>query len=147
MKESQHQGTDDAGVIVGLDVMLVINKPAIAAIAYGLDKKTTSVGEKNVLISSLETGKTAGDTHLGGENFDNRMVFFKGQEPCKTIKPDEAVAYGAAAQDVDLGGEVNENVQDLLLLNVTPLFIGLETARGVLTSLILRNTTIPTGNE
>ncbi|XP_042059062.1 heat shock cognate 70 kDa protein 2-like [Salvia splendens] len=108
-KESQHQDTDDAGVIVGLDVTLVSNEPAIAAIAYGLDKKATSVGEKNVLIFVLGDGTfdvclltiergffegktTAGDTHLGGENFDNKIVFFKGQEPCKTIKPDEADA-------------------------------------------------------
>ena len=79
------------GVIAGLDVMRIINEPTAAAIAYGLDKKNTSVGERNVLIFDLgggtfdvslltieegifEVKATAGDTHLGGEDFDNRLV-------------------------------------------------------------------------
>ncbi|VAI24200.1 hypothetical protein VPH35_101062 [Triticum aestivum] len=89
--DSQRQATKDAGVIAGLNVMRIINEPTAAAIAYGLDKKATSVGEKNVLIFDLgggtfdvslltieegifEVKATAGDTHLGGEDFDNRMV-------------------------------------------------------------------------
>lgn len=81
------------GVIAGLDVMRIINEPTAAAIAYGLDKKSTSVGESNVLIFDLgggtfdvslltieegifEVKATAGDTHLGGEDFDNRLVNF-----------------------------------------------------------------------
>ncbi|KAJ6793519.1 putative heat shock cognate 70 kDa protein 2 [Iris pallida] len=89
--DSQHQATKDAGVIAGLNVMGIINKPTVAAIAYGLHKKATSVGEKNVLIFDLggcmfhvslltiekgifEMKATDGDTHLGGEDFDNRMV-------------------------------------------------------------------------
>ena len=87
--DSQRQATKDAGVIAGLNVLRIINEPTAAAIAYGLDKKTT--GEKNVLIFDLgggtfdvsvlvidqgvfEVKSTAGDTHLGGEDFDNRMV-------------------------------------------------------------------------
>ena len=79
------------GVIAGLDVMRIINEPTAAAIAYGLDKKSSSVGERNVLIFDLgggtfdvslltieegifEVKSTAGDTHLGGEDFDNRLV-------------------------------------------------------------------------
>ena len=81
------------GVIAGLEVMRIINEPTAAAIAYGLDKKSTSVGESNVLIFDLgggtfdvslltieegifEVKATAGDTHLGGEDFDNRLVNF-----------------------------------------------------------------------
>jgi L1 cell adhesion molecule like protein len=86
---SQRQATKDAGAIAGLNVLRIINEPTAAAIAYGLDKKTAS--EKNVLIFDLgggtfdvsilvidngvfEVKSTAGDTHLGGEDFDNRMV-------------------------------------------------------------------------
>ncbi|KAJ6798046.1 heat shock cognate 70 kDa protein [Iris pallida] len=89
--DSQRPATKDAGVIAGLNVIRIIIEPTIAAIAYGLDKKATSVGEKNLLIFDLgggtfdvslltidegifEVKATVGDTHLGGEDFDNRMV-------------------------------------------------------------------------
>ena len=89
--DSQRQATKDAGTIAGLNVLRIINEPTAAAIAYGLDKKGASSTEKNVLIFDLgggtfdvsilsiddgifEVKSTAGDTHLGGEDFDNRLV-------------------------------------------------------------------------
>ncbi|UYV65995.1 hypothetical protein LAZ67_3006105 [Cordylochernes scorpioides] len=101
--DSQRQATKDAGTISGLNVLRIINEPTAAAIAYGLDKKDS--GEKNVLIFDLgggtfdvsiltieegifEVKSTAGDTHLGGEDFDNRMVTHFSQEFKRKFKKD-----------------------------------------------------------
>jgi heat shock protein 1/8 len=275
--DSQRQATKDAGQIAGLNVLRVINEPTAAAIAYGLDKKGK---ESNVLIFDLgggtfdvsllsiedgifEVKATAGDTHLGGEDFDNLLVnhfkgefkrknnldisenkksirrlktacerakrtlssgssasieldslydgidfftsitrakfealcmnlfqkcidpvqkvlsdakmskseiddivlvggstripkvqsllsdFFNGKELCQSINPDEAVAYGASVQAAILGKTIDEGdiANELLLLDVAPLSLGIETAGGVMTKLIERNTTIPTNKS
>ncbi|PRD26771.1 UNVERIFIED_CONTAM: Heat shock protein 70 B2 [Trichonephila clavipes] len=271
--DSQRQATKDAGKIAGLNVLRIINEPTAAALAYGLDKNLR--GEKNVLIFDLgggtfdvsiltidegslfEVRSTAGDTHLGGEDFDNRMVnhfveefkrkhrkdlrsnarslrrlrtacerakrtlsssseasieidalfegidfyskitrarfeelcmdlfrstlepveralkdakmdkssihdvvlvggstripkiqkmlrdFFNGKELCMSINPDEAVAYGAAVQAAVLTGSTDDKIKDVLLVDVAPLSLGIETAGGVMTKIIERNSRIP----
>lgn len=268
--DAQRQATKDAGTIAGLNVLRIINEPTAAAIAYGLDKK----GERNILVFDLGGGtfdvtlltidegvfevlSTNGDTHLGGEDFDHRVMdyfikvfkrkynkdpskdkravaklrrevekakralssqaqvrveiealydgqdFFEtltrarfeelnmdlfrktmkpveqvlkdgrlgkdevhevvlvggstripkvqelvknffGREANKGINPDEAVAFGAAVQAGILSGATNEQTKPIVLIDVQPLSLGIETVGGVMTKIINRNSVIPT---
>lgn len=271
--DAQRQATKDAGAIAGLDVLRIINEPTAAALAYGLDSRSKE--ERNVLIFDLgggtfdvsllsmdsgvfEVRSTAGDTHLGGEDFDQRIMdfllreflkkhkvdlssnkralrrlrtacekakctlsssskasieidslhegvdfstvltrarfedlcadlfrnclvpvekvlkdasvsksdvhevvlvggstripkvqqlvsdFFNGKRPSKSINPDEAVAHGAAVQAAILnGGQGGDAAGNMVLIDVAPLSLGIETAGGIMTKVIERNTTIP----
>ena len=115
--DSQRQATKDAGTIAGLNVLRIINEPTAAAIAYGLDKKTQ--GERNVLIFDLgggtfdvslltieegifEVKATAGDTHLGGEDFDNRLVTHFSQEFKRKHKKDLLLLVSALLTAVEV---------------------------------------------
>ncbi len=234
--DSQRQATKDAGKIAGLEVKRIINEPTAAALAYGLDKKR---GDRKIAVYDLGGGTfdvsiieiadvdgenqfevlaTNGDTFLGGEDFDLRIMdhlldefkkqtgmdvtkdtqalqrlkeaaekakielsnqaqktalkdaglgvgdvndvilvggqtrmpkvqdevkSFFGVDARKDVNPDEAVAIGAAIQ----GGVLSGDVKDVLLLDVTPLSLGIETLGAVTTKLIEKNTTIPTKAE
>ncbi|XP_060614581.2 heat shock 70 kDa protein 1B-like [Anolis sagrei] len=273
--DTQRQATIDAGVIAGLEVLRLINEPAAAAIAYGMNDGNKSVAKQNILVFDLGGGTfdvsvlsvqsgvfevlaTTGDTHLGGEDFDRRLAdhlaqefqkqhkedlsqskkamqrlkvacerakrtlsshaiavisvdslykgidfqttitratfedlccdlfqatilhvktaledaglkktdvdevvlvggstripmiqrllsqCFEGKALCKSIDPDEAVAQGAAIQAAVLTGHRYENLQNLLLLDVTPVSLGLETVGGVMDVVVKRNSPIPT---
>ncbi|XP_075669174.1 heat shock cognate 70 kDa protein-like [Castanea sativa] len=277
--DSQYKATKDAGGIAGLNFLRIINEPTAAAIAYGIEKMAGNIGKRNVLIFDLGGGTTdvslltiengvfkvkavAGDTHLGGEDFANRMVkyfieifkrqhkvnisdnskairrlrtacekakwllssaietnievdslykdidffstitrakfeelnmdlfkkcidivekcltdakmdkscvhdvvvsggssripkvqqllqdFFNGKELCKSINPDEAVAYGAAVQAAILTGTGNEKLQDIVLLDVTPLSLGISVRHtSDMFVLIPRNSSFPAKKE
>ena len=112
-------------------------------------KETIPPVEKVLRDSGMSKNQIHDVVLVGGSTRIPKVVellkdFFNGKEPNKSINPDEAVAYGAAVQAAILKGDGNETINSCVLLDVTPLSLGIETAGGIMTKLIERNTTIPT---
>ena len=114
-----------------------------------LFRSTLEPVEKVLRDAKIDKSQVHEIVLVGGSTRIPRIVklvsdFFNGKEPNKSINPDEAVAYGAAVQVAILTGDTSEKTQDLLLLDVSPPSLVIETADGVMTPLIKRNTTVPT---
>src|SRR5437660_701944 len=154
--DAQRTATKEAGAIAGLEVLRIINEPTAAALAYEptrakfqemtADLVESCRGPFEQAVKDAGVPKSAIDHVIlvGGSTrmpaIQNLVQSLTGKEPHKGVNPDEVVAVGAAIQAGVLKGEV----KDVLLLDVTPLSLGIETKGGIMTKLIERNTTIPT---
>jgi len=132
----------------GIDFSMTINRAKFEELNIDMFKATMDPVAKVLKDSNTAKGKVDELVLVGGSTRIPKVQqllkdFFNGKEPCKSINPDEAVAYGAAVQAAILCGNNDEKVKDLLLLDITPLSLGIETEGGVMTNLIPRNTTIP----
>jgi L1 cell adhesion molecule like protein len=133
----------------GFDFNSSITRAKFENLCDGLFKETMKPVEQVLIDSKLSKKDIHEIVLVGGSTRIPKIQqllseFFNGKELCKSINPDECVAYGAAIQGAVLTGSTDEKISDLLLLDVCPLSLGLETAGGVMTKLINRNTTIPT---
>lgn len=133
----------------GVDFSSTITRAKFENLCDDLCKKTMVFLDQVIVDSKISKDRIHEIVLVGGTTRIPRIQqllseYFNGKELCKSINPDECVAYGAAVQAALLTGNSDEQIQDLLLLDVCPLSMGLETAGGVMTKLIPRNTTIPT---
>lgn len=133
----------------GIDFYSNITRARYEELCNDIFRSTIEPVEKVLKDAKMSKGDIHDIVLVGGSTRIPKIQqllqeFFNGKELCKSINPDEAVAYGAAVQAAILTGQGNEQTKELLLLDVTPLSLGLETAGGVMTKIIERNTTIPT---
>lgn len=133
----------------GVDFNTNITRARFEELCMDLFKQSIDTVEKVLIDSGLSKSDIQDVVLVGGTTRIPKVQsmlsdFFNGKELCKSVNPDEAVAFGAAVQAAILSGSKDDNIKDLLLLDVTPLSLGIETAGGQMCTLIPRNTTIPT---